>query len=88
MTAWRVAEVRALPDWQLAVRFLDGLEGKVDLKGLIQAENSGVFGALKDMELFAQVGLQWGAVTWPNGLDLAPDAMHAEIRRNGIWTVA
>jgi hypothetical protein len=26
----------------------------------------------------------FGAVTWPNGVDLAPDAMHDDIERNGV----
>lgn len=77
-----------MPGWRLAVRFQDGLEGIVDLEGLITGEQAGVFKALQNAELFAQVGLQWGAVTWPNGLDLAPDAMHAELRRGGMWRVA
>jgi len=28
-----------------------------------------------------------GAVTWPGELDLAPDAMHAAIRRTGVWVL-
>jgi hypothetical protein len=28
-----------------------------------------------------------GAVHWPSGADLAPDAMYDAIRQGGIWTV-
>ena len=28
-----------------------------------------------------------GAVQWPNGADLAPDAMYDEIRANGRWVL-
>lgn len=31
---------------------------------------------------------EFGAVCWPNGADLAPDAMHDELVKNdGLWTV-
>ena len=46
---------------------------------------AGVFAALRDPALFAQVRVEWGAVTWPGGLDLAPDAMHEAIRQSGEW---
>nr|WP_143002361.1 DUF2442 domain-containing protein [Nitrosospira sp. Nl5] len=45
----------------------------------------GVFAALADPEIFAQAHVELGAVTWPGELDLAPDAMHDEIEKNGVW---
>jgi hypothetical protein len=42
---------------------------------------AGVFAALRDPSLFAQAALDYGAVSWPGELDLAPDAMHAERTR-------
>jgi hypothetical protein len=39
-----------------------------------------VFRPLRDEALFCQVTVdEFGAVCWPNGPDLAPDAMHSEI---------
>jgi hypothetical protein len=29
-----------------------------------------------------------GAVTWPGEIDLAPDAMYAEIKRGGHWILS
>ena len=83
---WRVAAVGALPDYKLKVRFLDGLEGIVDMRRLIFSPEAGVFAALADAALFAQVYLEYGAVTWPGEIDLAPDAMHREIEAAGSWT--
>ncbi|MBF0135787.1 MAG: DUF2442 domain-containing protein [Magnetococcus sp. DMHC-1] len=85
---WRVAEVRALPNYRLKVRFLDGVEGIVEMSRLIQAEDAGVFAALRDPVLFARVYLDYGAVTWPGEIDLAPDAMHDEIAQNGEWILS
>ena len=44
-----------------------------------------VFAALRDPSLFAQVALDYGAVSWPGELDLAPDAMHAAIQEREEW---
>ena len=46
-----------------------------------------VFEALRDPASFAQVRVNLGAVEWPSGAELAPDAMYDSIRANGIWTI-
>ena len=80
-----VAEVSAEPAFRLHVRFFDGTSGKVDMSPLIHSPNAGVFSALADPRLFATVGIEFGAVTWPGGLDLAPDAMYAALKTQGTW---
>ena len=82
-----VAQVEALPGWRLRVRFHDGVEGLVEMERQIHAADAGVFAALADPERFAAVGVAWGAVWWPGDLDLAPDAMHAELKARGVWTL-
>jgi hypothetical protein len=86
--AWRVAEVEALPGWRLRVRHNDGVEGTVDLSALVHSPRAGVFAALRDEAVFASVFIDMGAVTWPGEIDLAPDAMHDEIAKNGEWVLA
>src|SRR5258708_5932455 len=81
----RVAVVRALPGLKLHVGFNDGLEGIVDMAALIHSQRSGVFAQLADEKLFEQVCVTYGAVTWPGGLDLAPDAMYRQILSTGCW---
>jgi hypothetical protein len=87
MAPWRVAAVSTAPGWRLRVRFVDGLEGTVNMSGLVHSPKAGVFAALADEILFRQAYLEHGAVTWPGELDLAPDAMHAEIKARGEWTL-
>lgn len=84
---WRVTTVEARPGFQLQVQFIDGTEGAVDLSGLIQSPRAGVFARLADPAVFAQVFIEHGAVTWPGEIDLAPDTMHAEIKRVGTWAL-
>jgi len=76
-----------LPGFRLRVRFNDGTQGTVALSGLVHSDRAGVFAALRDEALFSQVALNYGTVTWPGELDLAPDAMYDAIRRDGEWVL-
>jgi hypothetical protein len=82
-----VAEVRALEGFRLFVRFFDGTQGFVEMIERVHRANAGVFCSLADPAAFADVSVVFGAVTWANGVDLAPDAMHDEIERNGEWVL-
>jgi hypothetical protein len=84
---WRVAKAEALPGFRLPVRFNDGTTGIVEMANFINSDEAGVFAAFRDEGLFRQVRLTLGAVTWPGGLDLAPDAMHREIKEQGKWII-
>jgi len=77
---WRVAAVEVLPEFRLRVRFVDGTEGTADLAAMIHSPGAGVFAALADPARFAEARIEYGAVTWPGEIDLAPDAMYAEIK--------
>lgn len=86
---WRVASVTALPDFRLRVEFVDGTLGEVDLRAFLSrpAETLGVFAPLRDPAVFAQALIVLGAVEWPGGPDLAPDAMYDAIREHGCWLI-
>lgn len=84
---WRVASVEVMPDFKLHVRFVDGTQGTVNLSAMIHSPDAGVFSALTDPALFEQVFVEYGAVTWPDEIDLAPDAMYAEIKKTGVWVL-
>jgi hypothetical protein len=79
---WDVTAVQPKAHLVLEVIFADGLQGTVQFK---PSHLTGVFESLKDENYFNQVFVAHGAVTWPGELDLAPDAMHAEIKKNGQW---
>ena len=82
---WRLTKVKAMPNFQLEVEFIDGTKGFVEMINLITSDKAGVFSVLKDKELFNQVHLVYGVVTWPGEIDLAPDTMHDEIKQKGCW---
>ncbi|WP_043480039.1 DUF2442 domain-containing protein [Janthinobacterium sp. HH01] len=79
---WDVVDVKLQDEHTLWVRFKDGVEGVVRFT---PSAFRGVFAHLRDHALFGQVAVVDGVVTWPGELDLAPDAMHAEIQRKGCW---
>ena len=73
----RVTQVRALDGHRVHVQFDDGVCGEVDLSDRLFGS---VFEPLKDIELFSQVTVdEFGAVCWPNGADLAPDALYRRL---------
>jgi hypothetical protein len=73
---WDVVEVKPEPDYCLFIQFKDGLAGRVRLG----RENlTGALAPLRDVQFFEQVFIDYGAVAWPGEIDLAPDAMYAEV---------
>lgn len=74
---WKIKAVRVIPPYTLAVQFADGVEGQVDLS----ADLWGPLGEpLRDPAVFAAVTIdEFGALVWPSGFDIAPDALHAEV---------
>ena len=77
----RVEKVQALADYRLSVQFADGVKGEVDLSDRLFGP---VFSPLEDPELFRQVGIDaFGAICWPNGADLAPDALYEKLAGSG-----
>ena len=79
---WNVISVQPKEYLKLKVKFADGLEGIVQFK---PSHLTGVFESLKNEKYFKEVFIDHGVVTWPGELDLAPDAMHAEIKKSGYW---
>jgi len=76
MAPWTVKKLKVLPGHRLEVVFADGLSGVVEIP---KDGFSGMLAPLADEAFFAQAAIHEGAVTWPNGVDLAPDAMYDEV---------
>ena len=74
-----VVAARPLADYQLDVRFEDGVCGVVDVRRLVRF--TGVFAPLSDPAQFAavQVHPELGTVCWPCGADLDPDVLYSVV---------
>lgn len=74
----RIVKVVPRDDYSLEISFEDGVAGVVELKDRLFGP---VFEPLRDPVYFRSVGLdEFGVVCWPNGADLAPDALYERIR--------
>ena len=79
-----VVEVRALGGYRVYLKYEDGIEGELDLAGLMKFE--GVFESLKDPAFFAELYLnrELGTICWPGGADLDPDVLYARLTKKPI----
>ena len=86
---WRVTSVTVLPDAQLEVTFVDGTSGKIDMREFLVSRkvDGTVFEPLRDPAVFAEALVVMGAIQWPGGVDLAPDAMYDAIQQSGVWVL-
>ena len=84
---WRVKALSVLPEYRLAVTFMDGTKGIADFSAVLTARECGIFEALKDRACFDQARLELGVVTWPSGADINPAWMYEQIRENKLWAV-
>ena len=75
MLPWKVTKLKVLPGHLLEVVFADGSSGVVDLS---KDRFDGILAPLADESFFAQARINDGVVTWPNGAEIAPDAMYDE----------
>ena len=73
---WDVKIVKPLSDYRLYIEIEDGRKGIFDMKPYL---HHGVFRELRNLHYFNQVGILFGAVTWPNEQDIAPETLLAEM---------
>jgi hypothetical protein len=85
--AWRVKVVTVLPDYRLAVTFIDGRSGIVDCASILVASNPGIYAPLASPDYFVQARIELGAITWPNGADLDPVWMYEALADKQSWSV-
>lgn len=72
-----VKTVKPLPNHLLQVQLMGGKHGVFDIKPHLHLES---LSGLRDPVYFSQATILFGAVTWPNGEDIAPDAPAANLK--------
>jgi hypothetical protein len=72
-----ILTLKPLPDFLLDVVLLDGKHGVFDLKPFLGQPG---LAALRDPAYFAKVTVLHGAATWPDGEDIAPATLAAELQ--------
>ena len=75
-----VIGVKKLGDHTLEIEFSDGTIGVRDFADIFQ-KSGPMAEPLKDAANFQRVFIEDGALTWPNGYDWDPIALHDEMKR-------
>lgn len=78
-----ITAVEVVGEFRLRLTFDDGTVGDVDFA---KREWGGVLEPLGDPAYFARVRVdpEVGTVAWPDGVDLAPEPLYEEARRNRV----
>lgn len=84
---WRIKALSVLPDFRLAMIFMDDMQDIADFSAIQTATECGIFEALKDKNCFDQARLNLGAVTWHNGAEMDPAWMYEQIQINKLCSV-
>jgi Protein of unknown function (DUF2442) len=74
----KVAHIENLGGFRLRVRFNDGTAGVHDFAAMVN-EPGPMLEPLRDPTYFSRVFLEFGAPTWPNGFDIAPEWLRREM---------
>ena len=77
-----VRRYRIVGPYRLWLQFTDGLAGEWDFSELI-TDKRPVTEPFTDPAFFDTVFLHFGALTWPNGFDWCPEALHADMAAAG-----
>jgi hypothetical protein len=78
----KVVDIERLGGHRLRVRFSDGSFGGHDFSAMTK-ETGPMLEPLRDAKYFARVFLDFGALTWPNGFDIAPEWLRREMEAAG-----
>ena len=78
----KVTKIEQLGGHRLGFHFSDGSSGEHDFAGVI-AQGGPMSEPLRDPLYFARVFLEFGAPTWPNGYDMAPEWVRRELEAAG-----
>ena len=78
----KVRKVKVIADFRLALEFSDETVGEHDFSFLAQRSGPMVE-PLKDAAYFQRAFVEDGVLTWPNGYDWDPIALHDEMKAAG-----
>lgn len=78
-----IRRFKRIGPYRLKLQFTDGLAGEWDFSGLAHDRRK-VTEPFRDPAFFDKVFLDFGALTWPNGFDWSPEALHADMMAAGV----
>ncbi len=69
----QVVEARHISGFIVSTRFDDGTEKQIDISQWFKGP---VFESLKNPKVFKKFFIEGGTLAWPNGVDIAPEALY------------
>jgi hypothetical protein len=78
-----VIGLRRLGDYELEIEFSDGLIGVRDFS-FVRQKTGPMAEPRKEPAYFVRVIIHDGALTWPNGYDWDPIALHDDMKAEGL----
>jgi Protein of unknown function (DUF2442) len=77
----KVRKAKPLGDYRLVIEFSDDTMGERDFS--LTSETGPILQPLKEPTYFRRLFVENGAITWPNGYDWDPIALHDEMKAAG-----
>jgi hypothetical protein len=70
----QVVGARYVSEFIVSTRFDDGTEKRIDVSQWFKGP---VFEPLRNLKVFKKFFIEGGTLAWPNGVDIAPEALYA-----------
>lgn len=80
----KLSSCKPVGNLRLSLSFSDGTTGVWDAADLLGSKDTQLTLPLRDPDAFAKAFIDNGALAWPNGLELAPWNLHAEMKAAGL----
>lgn len=84
----KIARLELMGGLKLRLTFSDGRVGVWNAQPLLSGKSTVLTTPLLNHSAFARVFIEAGALAWPNGLELSPWALYAEMNEAGMLTNA
>lgn len=84
MSMIKLANVEVRGGLTLRLTFTDGRSGVWDAAAMLHSSDTPLTVPLRAPEAFARAFIEGGALAWPNGLEIAPWTLHAEMDAAGL----
>ena len=80
----KVREVKYIADYTISIKFVDGVNGTIQLNDLVQ---KGIFKLLQDKSEFAKVYTNGYSIAWSNELEIDATTIYAELTGKHILEI-
>ena len=77
----KARRLRPLSGYRLDIEFSDGSSGVADLSDFVMT--GPMMEPLREQAFFAQIFIEMGVPTWPNGCDIDPTALRMRLKESG-----